>query len=675
MYAKTTQPRTLRSASPDRDAPSESDPRPTTVEVAAPVPVAGLAYSVGPVDDPAEVAADAMAHRALRALHGAGARPGVSATNALRRSPTAVPDGVGPAGGLVTGPVATALRRLRGAGRPLPATVRAPMEQAFGADFRAVRVHSGPGAATFSHDLGARAFTIGSDIVLGADAADSAQPSVLAHELAHVVQDGAAGGALRRLRAGGEPPTVRRLVGFEVELAAPTFARNVTQTLNPIGTGQQPEKAVDMLLAGSVDYKTEMGSLSTTLGDKITLTSDHDGTMQALGRGFFDAVEAAHPAATAATDHEPLSNLEYGTPAIDELAPGSDAKYRAMADAIDRHAATLIEPAPVTTMRDIQGAMLYSSGLPRAAVRNWLKSSDKRDQLYAAYTALENHVRWFMYVQATVGVLPSGLIRLYQSQAQGLPQSDKAGDAIAVLKDAATAVVDMSKEMVGLPELYELGLSTDEALQIAGILTMAASHAVGRAMLQTTAIGDSEKNAVQLFNKLSSNAAVGMALSSKPVRRLQGQDQEAAVAKMITTAAKAIHQVKQTTAAYWMGPPYRKVASNRGMFYGTSGTQPWQQTAALITDWLTGREKIELFRAGEDGQLHRPDPTPAAIKQPAQDKQQGVPLEMRWITTYPLARGELWPVFQTVLKEVRAANTDQLDERTRKAILAGVRKT
>jgi hypothetical protein len=111
------------------------------------------------------------------------------------------------------------------------------------------------------------------------------------------------------------------------------------------------------------------------------------------------------------------------------------------------------------------------------------------------------------------------------------------------------------------------------------------------------------------------------------------------------------------------------------MFYGASGTQPWQQTAALITDWLTGREKIELFRAGEDGQLHRPDPTPAAFKQPAQDKQQGVPLEMRWITTYPLARGELWPVFRTVLKEVRAANTDQLDERTQKAILAGVRKT
>ena len=31
-------------------------------------------------------------------------------------------------------------------------------------------------------------------------------------------------------------------------------------------------------------------------------------------------------------------------------------------------------------------------------------------------------------------------------------------------------------------------------------------------------------------------------------------------------------------------------------------------------------------------------------------------MEMRWIPTRPRAIGELWPVFQRVLAEVRAAN-------------------
>lgn len=116
-----------------------------------------------------------MAHRALIALSGIGTRPGVSATNAVR--PVGRTRRRGPEGGVVTGRVASVLRQLPGQRVTLPATLRAPMGQAFGADFRALRVHSGQGAAALRRDLGARAFTLGSVIVLGAADASGDRPT------------------------------------------------------------------------------------------------------------------------------------------------------------------------------------------------------------------------------------------------------------------------------------------------------------------------------------------------------------------------------------------------------------------------------------------------------------------------------------------------------------------
>lgn len=74
-----------------------------------------------------------------------------------------------------------------GAGKALPEDVQAKMEQAFGADFAAVRIHEG----RRSQALGARAYTQGTDVHF---APGQYQPhshggqELLGHELAHVVQ-------------------------------------------------------------------------------------------------------------------------------------------------------------------------------------------------------------------------------------------------------------------------------------------------------------------------------------------------------------------------------------------------------------------------------------------------------------------------------------------------------
>lgn len=76
---------------------------------------------------------------------------------------------------------------------PLDESVRRSMEAKVGADLGAVRVHAGPASAAAAESIGARAYTIGSDIHLGVGALQSGSGErnrVLTHEAIHTVQQG-----------------------------------------------------------------------------------------------------------------------------------------------------------------------------------------------------------------------------------------------------------------------------------------------------------------------------------------------------------------------------------------------------------------------------------------------------------------------------------------------------
>lgn len=72
-------------------------------------------------------------------------------------------------------------------GAPMDPAVRAPIEQGTGADLGDVRVHSDDQAQSSAEQIGARAFTQGSDIFLGRGESGS-DLRLMAHEAAHVVQ-------------------------------------------------------------------------------------------------------------------------------------------------------------------------------------------------------------------------------------------------------------------------------------------------------------------------------------------------------------------------------------------------------------------------------------------------------------------------------------------------------
>ena len=98
-----------------------------------------------------------------------------------------------------------AIQAQLGRGRSLDGNVRSRMESAFGTSFSHVRVHTDGGAANVSDTLNARAFTVGEHVAFGSGEYRPGTPigdAIIAHEMAHVVQQRGASPTLARAAIG-----------------------------------------------------------------------------------------------------------------------------------------------------------------------------------------------------------------------------------------------------------------------------------------------------------------------------------------------------------------------------------------------------------------------------------------------------------------------------------------
>lgn len=160
-------------------------------------PLLGLRHEAGNqamqrvLADRSQIAARPAAVEAARAVDSA------SAEDTSSRSAMPGVEPVPRSADTTGGSASMAQPAIAGAGRPLEPALRRDMEIRFGHDFARVRIFAEAGAAQAARAVNARAYTIGSDIVMGAGRfapATSEGRRLLAHELTHVVQ---AGGLLR----------------------------------------------------------------------------------------------------------------------------------------------------------------------------------------------------------------------------------------------------------------------------------------------------------------------------------------------------------------------------------------------------------------------------------------------------------------------------------------------
>jgi|GEM_PF-6535211 len=183
-----------------------------------------LKLSVGSTSDPLERDADRVADRVMRM-----ADPGPAVADpvptGLRRKCAACQDEdeavvrtkaapTSPRAGIEAPSIVHDV--LRTGGQPMEKGLRDFFEPRFGADFGNVRLHTDPRAADSAAAVGALAYTVGNHVVLGAGqfpASSGRGGALLAHELAHVVQQGGSG--FRQ----GSAPVVRRLAGPEIPVS------------------------------------------------------------------------------------------------------------------------------------------------------------------------------------------------------------------------------------------------------------------------------------------------------------------------------------------------------------------------------------------------------------------------------------------------------------------------
>ncbi len=192
------------------------EPAPPTAQEEEPAAALPLQpkLAVGAVDDPLEREADQVAERVSRMVSG-GESLGVQRSVVEVRGKFSGASGGGEeplqAKGVpeLNAGTEAKIAALRGQGGALPDGIRQEMEARLGADFTSVSIHTGGEAAALCEQVGARAFTVGSDIFFAAgEYAPDTEPGrrLLVHELTHVVQQS---GGMQRLSRAVEPAVER----------------------------------------------------------------------------------------------------------------------------------------------------------------------------------------------------------------------------------------------------------------------------------------------------------------------------------------------------------------------------------------------------------------------------------------------------------------------------------
>lgn len=153
--------------------------------------------------------------------------------------------------------VAAALSSQSTRGSPLPKETRTNMENRMGADFSKVRVHTGGSAHQATTSIGARAFTSGANIHFANgefNPNSKGGKHLLAHELAHTMQQGAAPQktAAPAKAAAAAPAAVK---GARKVVAKPKQETKVARVASPHNNAEASSKEADEVFAKKINTK------------------------------------------------------------------------------------------------------------------------------------------------------------------------------------------------------------------------------------------------------------------------------------------------------------------------------------------------------------------------------------------------------------------------------------
>jgi hypothetical protein len=474
---------------------------------------------------------------------------------------------------------------------------------------------------------------------------------------------------------------IQRLVGFEVELNVPTYGPGLQDVLKP-GPGGEPAAIVADFLTGGLEYDTSIGEIGVhraTWPGRIELSTDKN-PLKVLAGNLFESLQRVtyneEPLAGDVVLRPDLSNLEYKTPAWDELQPGSDKQFEALATAIDNHAASIFENEPADKDSEIPDAN-SATGLPREQFLKWLVGDDYRKLAGTGYghdiigplrilNEIKEKIIWHMSVQATAGLLPSGIPSIYKQPGRypGLLQGHFTSAVDAVSRGLSVLEKTPYFEQLN-GDMQRSGGNRADFEAFLGGIALVISFEVGKALYQTDIINTTKKNAVPLLAKTDLDRFRGATttwLQEEFIDKMQPDIRNAMYKKI----SGFIHElVPETRAEFWLASGAGRV-QGRALLHQAYDSNDLTATSLLLKRVLGGEGTIQTVTTGNP--LPGLDPAPQVIRNDV-GGQRGYPLEYRWITVTPRDRGQLWDVFHGVLDQVRKANIAHVPDDQRRAIL------
>jgi Domain of unknown function (DUF4157) len=243
---------------------------------------------------------------------------------------------------------------LRASGEALPAGLRAEMEARFGQDFSAVRLHTGADAALAAQAEGAEAFTLGQDVVFGGGRyapGTVTGRALLAHELAHVVQQSRGGPA-----PSGKPDNA--LEGAASHAAAALVGGDgpvAVAGASGVGIARQGSGLAGLSTAGkyahTVQFRDMQAYIDSDAGGDYVLNADGSVTATVWRSYPQSALLPSRPAATAPTPAR--------KPPPTKIAPEQPADIHKLMDVVEAMQPRLIYPKPV---RQFFGSLQFLGG-------------------------------------------------------------------------------------------------------------------------------------------------------------------------------------------------------------------------------------------------------------------------------------------------------------------------
>ncbi|EHK63462.1 DUF4157 domain-containing protein [Achromobacter arsenitoxydans] len=247
-------------------------------------------------------------------------------------------------GGMDAADAAPVVREaLTAPGRPLDASTRAFMEPRFGQDFRQVRLHTDAEAVRSANAVQARAYTVGHHVVLGAGEyapGTSAGRALLAHELAHVVQQSSmTSGSAMLLQREPSGPTYGNLPR---DAPAPGSSGDVVRLRKVNDTWKEIGPKYTRTARGNYDFVVKDGEIFA-VKTKKTLGGGYGHTEAARGERVNWAGQVEFESGKVKTwndgsgHYRPLSSMNH--PAVKAGLPDDPAIYK-------QHPETAVRPRP-----------------------------------------------------------------------------------------------------------------------------------------------------------------------------------------------------------------------------------------------------------------------------------------------------------------------------------------